>query len=171
MPQIQVVDTTRNKPEPSALPEFFSKIQKAYKDKEDKVELDNLISEYQQNREDGNAWEDLQLGLEKSNISPTKRLETQKSLNDMRKTITNRDKSLNARMGKTMKSAEERESEYQKLLDDGYPAEEAQIYVDSPPGVKQSLERNHRMEKARGIRQSPSQKESPALQDQEQAPS
>ncbi len=171
MPALQVVNTTRDKPEPTGVPEFFSKVQKAYKDKEDKVEIDNLISQYQQNRENANAWEDLQLGLEKSNVAPTKRLETQKSLNEMKKTIIEQDKALNARFGKSMKSAEEKEVEYQRLLDDDYPPEEARIYVESPPGVKQSLERNHRMEKARGIRGSSSQKEALALQDQEVASS
>lgn len=155
MPQLQVVNTTRDKPEPSQLPEFFSKLQKVYKDKEDKVEIDNLISQYQQNREDANAWEDLQLGLEKSNISPTKRLETQKSLNEMRKTITERDKALNARFGKTMMSAEEKEKQRSNLVATGYTPEEADVYLDAPPSVKNVLEKHVREEVTRKIRKLP----------------
>ena len=95
MPSLQVVDTTRDKPEPTGVQEFFSKLGKDYKDKSDRVEIGKLINEYQSNREDANAYENLQLGLEKSNIGPTKRIETQKSLNEMRKNINERDKLLN----------------------------------------------------------------------------
>lgn len=170
MPQVQVVDTTENQPEPTGLENFFSKLGKSYKDDSDRVQIGSLINEYKENRQNANAWEDLQLGLESSTISPTKRLETQRSLNEMRKQITERDKSLNAQVKKGMKTEEERQSELQRLVNDGYPEEEAQIYVDSPPSVKSSLERNHRMEKARGIRKTPTQKESPAVQDQQLTP-
>src|SRR5690348_6582129 len=95
MPSLQVVNTTQDKPEPTGVQEFFSKLGKDYKDREDRVEIGKLINEYQNNRNDANAWENLQLGLEKSNIGPTKRIETQKYLNDMRKVINERDKALN----------------------------------------------------------------------------
>lgn len=95
MPQLQVVNTTQDKPEPTGVQEFFSKLGKDYKERSDRNEIGKLISEYQNNRQDANAYENLQLGLEKSNISPSKRLETQKSLNETRKVITERDKALN----------------------------------------------------------------------------
>lgn len=158
MPQVQVVDTTENQPEPTGLESFFSKLGKSYKDDSDRVQIGNLINEYKQNREDANAWEDLQLGLESSTISPTKRLETQRNLNEMRKQITERDKALNSQVRKGMKSEEERQTEIEKLVNDGYPEEEAEIYVDSPPSVKASLERNHRMEKGRKVRQTLTEK-------------
>src|SRR3982750_882070 len=97
MPEVQFVDTTENHPDPTGVQEFFSKLGKSYRDKNDRVEIGKLIDDYKTNREDANAWENLQLGLEKSNIAPTKRLETQKSLNDMKKTIIERDKTLNAK--------------------------------------------------------------------------
>lgn len=100
MPQVQVVDTTENKPDPTGVQEFFSKLGHDYKDKGDRVEIENLIGKYQQNREDANAWEDLQLGLEKSNISPSRRLETQQNLNEIRKNVVAEDKALNAQAGK-----------------------------------------------------------------------
>jgi hypothetical protein len=96
MPQVQVVDTTENKPEPTGVEELFSKLGKSYKDKQDRVEIGGLIESYKNNRQDANAWENLQLNLEKSDISPTKRLETQKSLNEMKKNIIEKDKVLNA---------------------------------------------------------------------------
>src|SRR3982750_803373 len=81
MPEVQFVDTTENHPDPTGVQEFFSKLGKSYRDKNDRVEIGKLIDDYKTNREDANAWENLQLGLEKSNIAPTKRLETQKTLN------------------------------------------------------------------------------------------
>lgn len=169
MPQVQVVDTTENPPEPTGVEQFFSRLGKSYKDDEDRVQIGSLINEYKKNREDANAWEDLQLGLESSTISPSKRLETQKSLNEMRKQITEKDKALNAHVKKGMKTVEERSTEIQKLVNDGYPEEEAEIYVDSPPSVKASLERNHRMEKGRKVRQTLSEKNAAAAKAEAQA--
>ncbi len=167
MPSLQIVNTTRDKPEPTGVPEFFSKLSESYKEKQDQDTIGNLISEYQGNREKANAWEDLQLGLEKSNIGPTKRLQTQQRLDQIKKNIIEQDKALNSRYAKGMKSQEDREVEKQRLINDGYPEEEADIYVDSPPSVKQSLERNHRMEKARQLRKSPSQVKSEEIPQQQ----
>lgn len=144
MPSLQVVDTTRDKPEPTSVEQFFSKLGKDYREKADQAEVTNLLNKYQQNRQDANAWEDLQLGLEKSNISPTKRLQTQASLNDMRKVITERDKSLNAQVKKGMLSVEDRERQKGNLLNAGWPDYAAEIYLDAPPGVKSTMEREHK---------------------------
>lgn len=96
MPQLQVVNTTRDKPDPTGVSEFFSRLGKDYKDREDQLEIGNLLSQYQQNREQANAWEDLQLGLQKSNIGPSKRLQAQEELNAIRKNVIEKDKVLNA---------------------------------------------------------------------------
>lgn len=95
MPQIQVIDTTPRKPEPTGVEKFFSKLGKDYRDEKDRAEIGKILDEYKKNREDANAWEDLQLNLEKSDISPTRRLQTQHSLNEMRKNIVAKDKALN----------------------------------------------------------------------------
>lgn len=95
MPAPRVINTAREKPEPSRVQQFFSRLGKDYKDKEDRVEIGNLIGEYQKNRESATAWEDLQLGLQKSNIGPTKRLEAQAELNGIRKNVIENDKVLN----------------------------------------------------------------------------
>lgn len=111
MPQIQVVDTTERPPEPTGVEQFFSNLGKSYRDRADRLEIDRLIEEYKTNREDANAYENLQLGLEKSNISPTKRLQTQQNLNEMQKIILARDKALNATANKKLDTYE---SELQK---------------------------------------------------------
>ncbi len=98
MPQVQMVDTTENQPDPTGVEQFFSKLGKSYKDESDRVEIGKLLGEYKKNRNDANAWENLQLGLETSNISPTKRLQTQASLNEIKKNVIEQDKVLNARV-------------------------------------------------------------------------
>lgn len=100
MPQLQVVDTTERKAEPTGVQEFFSKLGRDYKDKADRVEIEGLLSKYQTNRDQANAWEDLQLGLEKSNISPSRRLEAQQNLNEVKKNLIAEDKELNSRASK-----------------------------------------------------------------------
>lgn len=144
MPGLQVVNTTRDKPDPTQLEQFFSKLGKDYRDKQDKADVNKLLNEYQQNRQDANAWEDLQLGLEKSNISPTKRLETQASLNEMKKVIIERDKALNAKVKQGMLSTEERARQKENLEKAGWPDYAAEIYLDAPPGVKSTMEREHK---------------------------
>ena len=105
MPQVQIVDSTENKPEPTGVEEFFSKLGKSYQDQSDRAEIGKLIDEYKANREDANAWENLQLGLEESNISPTKRLETQATLNNTKKLIIDQDKALNSKANKMKEKA------------------------------------------------------------------
>src|ERR1700727_2580419 len=115
MPQVQIVDSTPNEPEPTGVEKFFSKLGKSYQDQNDRVEIGKLLDEYRNNRDDANAWEDLQLGLEKSNVSPTKRLQTQQSLNEMRKNIIAKDKALNSQVNKGMLTQEERVRQKENL--------------------------------------------------------
>lgn len=152
MPQVQVVDTTENQPDPTGLEQFFSKLGKSYKDDADRVEIGKLINEYKQNREDANSWEDLQLGLETSTVSPTKRLETQHSLNEMKKLIIERDKAMNAKINKGILTEEEKVRQKGNLIKAGWPEYAADVYLDAPPGVKQTLEREHAALTERGLR-------------------
>jgi len=116
MPSAQVINTTRDKPDPTQIEQFFSKLGKDYRDKQDKNDVNKLLNEYQQNRQDANAWEDLQLGLEKSNISPTKRLEVQQNLNEMQKGIIQKDKALNAHVKSQYDNAQKKLEDEQKIL-------------------------------------------------------
>lgn len=152
MPKLQVVDTTQRAPEPTGVEKFFSKLGKSYKDEADRVEIGKLIDEYKTNREDANAWENLQLGLEKSNISPTKRLQTQASLNEMKKLIIEKDKALNAKVNKGILTQEEKVRQKGNLIKAGWPEHAAEQYLDAPPGVKGTLEREHAVLTERGLR-------------------
>lgn len=105
MPSLQVVDTTENKPEPTGVQEFFSKLGKSYKDQADRVEIGKLIDDYSKNRQDVDAWQNLQLNLEKSNVSPNRRLEAQKNLNEVKKNLIAQDKVLNSNAAKKQATA------------------------------------------------------------------
>lgn len=121
MPQVQVVDTTENQPEPTGVEQFFSRLGKSYRDDADRVEIGKLIQEYKTNQDNANAWEDLQLGLETSTISPSKRLETQAELNSIRKHVIERDKALNAQakvMQKAKEAEDKRKADAEKVVKD-----------------------------------------------------
>lgn len=152
MPQVQVVDLTQNEPEQTGVEQFFSRLGKSYKDESDRVEIGKILKEYQANRNDANAWEDMQFQLEQSTISPTKRLQTQESLNNMRKIITERDKALNAKVNKGILTEEEKVRQKGNLIKAGWPEYAADVYLDAPPGVKQTLEREHAALTERGLR-------------------
>ncbi len=152
MPQIQVVDTTERAPEPSGVQEFFSKLSKSYKERQDQNALDTLIKDYKANRDNANAWEDLQLGLENSTISPSRRLQTQQSLNEMKRLIIEQDKALNAKFRASAMTAEERETQKQNLIKTGMPEWEAEVYLDAPPSVKSRIQASHQEQVSRGFR-------------------
>lgn len=152
MPQIQVVDTTENKPEPSGVQEFFSNLAKSYREREEQNTIDKLINDYKSNQENANAWENLQLGLEQSSISPTRRLQTQQSLNEMKRLINERDKALNAKFRASALAGEEREAQKQNLMKTGMPEWEAEVYLDAPPGVKSRIQASHAEQVSRGFR-------------------
>lgn len=133
MPQVQVVDTTENPPEPTGVQEFFSKLGKNYQDKSDRVEIGKLIDNYKNNREDANAWEDLQLGLEQSNVSPSKRIETQKSLNEMKKNVIARDKALSDQV-KDAQNQERRRKASESLRKGGATEQQIDLYEAASVG-------------------------------------
>lgn len=107
MPAPRVIDTTRNEPEPSALPEFFSNISKSYKDESDRVKIGNILDQYKQHRNDVNAFENMQIQLESSDISPSRRIQSQKSMNEMKDKLIERDKQLNQSAYQLMKQQNE----------------------------------------------------------------
>ena len=163
MPQIQVIDSTPRKQEPSEVQQLFSKLGATYKDNEDRVKIGNMIQDYKKNREDGNAWENLQLDLETSDISPTKRLETQKSLNEIRKGVSEKDKALNDQIKSQLANIEKKDKQQKAKLDElksqssveqlylesGYEPEEAARLAkfDSPTiAVAKAKEKNKKNE-------------------------
>ncbi len=97
MPALRTVNLRRDdpdKPEPSGVEKFFTNLGKDYKERQDKAEIDNIISGYQQNRNDEHALEDLFLNIEKSNAPPTKRLQAIQSIKEGQSIVAQRDKAL-----------------------------------------------------------------------------
>jgi hypothetical protein len=66
MPQLQVVDTTPNKPEPTEVQQFFSKLSKSYQEKQEGDEIGKLLKTYQANRDDEFAIEDYMQNVQSS---------------------------------------------------------------------------------------------------------
>lgn len=152
MPQVQVVNTTRDKPEPTDVERFFTRLGKDYKDREDRVEIGKILDEYAQNRNDYEGLKKARIDLEKSNISPSRRLELIKNLNDAERNIIAKDKALNSQVNKGILSEEEKKRQKENLLKAGWPEYAADVYLDAPPGVKQALEREHVELTSRGFR-------------------
>lgn len=159
MPQLQVVDLGRGNTERTAIPDFFNNLAKAYKEREDTDTISRITEEYKKNRNDINAWEDYQLALENSDISPTRRVELQKRLNETKKVLIDRDKQLNKR-AKDLLSPEELEVKREQLRDAGFPEYDIDRYIEATPGVQQIMEREHAELVARGLRK-PRTKEQP----------
>lgn len=155
MPQVQIVNSesyeTPNRAEEN-LKTFFTKLGKDYKEKSDRDEIGKILGEHERNRKDADNFEKTQLALEKSTISPSRRLEAQKTLNETQKLIIDRDKALNAKVNKGILTEEEKQRQKGNLLKAGWPEHSADVYLDAPPGVKQTLEREHAALIERGLR-------------------
>jgi hypothetical protein len=141
MPIAQVINTARDPQQPSPVSQMFSRLQQDYKERADQDVIGGLIDQYKQNRDQAFAWEDLQLGLEKSNISPSKRLETQKSLNEMRKNIIAQDKALNEQAKKTIQESNDKKA-VESLRKSGATDEQIALYEASSEGGKTKIVEN-----------------------------
>ena len=145
MPQVQIVDSTENKPEPTGLEEFFSKLGKSFKDREDKLELDQILA-------DNKDFVSRSEALQKSNLAPTKRLQEQQYLNEVEKINIDRVKALNSKVNKGILTEEEKVRQKANLIKAGWPEHAADQYLDAPPGVKGTLEREHEYLSRHGLR-------------------
>lgn len=114
MPQVQVVDTTETPPDPTGIEKFFTRIGKEYKDREDRSQIGAILDQYMNNQQDANAWQNAQLKLEKSNISPTNRLAAQNTLNEIGKNVLERDKMLNAQAKELLQANQKKKEESEK---------------------------------------------------------
>jgi len=139
MPQIQQVNLRRDdpdKPEPTGTEKFFAMLGKEYRERQDKAEIDKIISGYQQNRQDENALEDLFLNISKSDVGPTKRLQALEEIKQGQGVVAARDKALQKKVqAKTMDDSQ-KELVKEALRRDGWPEEEATLFVNSPPSVQ-----------------------------------
>lgn len=132
----------------------FDEIQDAYKGHQERSAIDEILGEYKQNMGDAQAYEKMQMGLMQDNrIGPTKRLEMQSQLDQVQKTIIQKDKALNARYKQGIQSQKDREQAIQLQEDRGMPRYEAEAYVDGSKGVQSQIERAHQELVNRNLRQ------------------
>ncbi len=115
MPDVSFVDTRplpgKANPVEENLVNFFSRLGKDYTDKQDRVEIGKIIDQYQENRGNADAISKARFNLEKSPVSPTKRLNLQNVLNAEEKAIIEKDKALNAKTTALAVAAETKRKE------------------------------------------------------------
>lgn len=92
----RIIDLSPKPVEPSGVSKFFDTIRQGYKSSEDKSELNEILEKYKNNRENANAWEDLNLDIENSNISPSRRVQALESLRSSKKLINEEQKNIGA---------------------------------------------------------------------------
>jgi len=169
MPQVQIVENLQG-PRPPEQPNraqqnlqtFLSNIGNRYQENQDRTQINQLLQEYQQNDDEISAFRNFQVGLERSDISPSKRLGLQQRMNESEKLLIEQRKLLDKKRDQL--SGDERSRQKMNLIQAGWPEYAAEHYLDSPPGVRQALEREHIELSARGLRK-------PVQMNQEQQPS
>ncbi len=77
------------------LEKFFTNLGKDYRDKQDRVEIGNIISQYDQSKRQLNDYQNALSALDKSTISPTKRLELANSFKARQEASLENMKALN----------------------------------------------------------------------------
>ena len=95
MPQVQMVNSTVDKPEPTGVEQFFSKLSKDYADKQDRSKIGEIMKEYAQHADDVKAYSQARGSLESSDIGPTQRLAATKSLDEHENMLIKKGKLLN----------------------------------------------------------------------------
>lgn len=132
MPQIQTIDTTPRSPDPTGVEKFFSRLQQEYQQRDENQAINNLMNTYKQNKD----FEELQFGLEtNNNISPSRRLEAQKNLNQIRKGMVERDRLIAKSNEDAMKARQNQTiaSDLQRKYN--LTPEQAQAYVNNPSAL------------------------------------
>ncbi len=134
MPAPRVINPYQDKPEPTGVGAFFSKLGKDYRDMQDQQEIGNLISQYQTNREDANALEDLFLNIQQRVKSPTKQVEAIKQIKEGQSIVAERDKALNdqvkrmASQNKSIVEEQRKQKARQSLKDAGATEQQLDLY-------------------------------------------
>lgn len=145
MPQIQIIDQADEESGPRGVMGFLNKLGEVYKENKDKKTFENLLNEYQQNIQDENAYENLQLNLMKSDISPKRRLSLQGQLNQMQEGIVKKQAAFNNKVkahDKALEDVEKKKSSeaesYELLKANGLADDEAKRLskVISPANAK-----------------------------------
>ena len=112
MPSLQVVDLgDQGYKKRKGIGGFMDEVQDAYKGHQERSAIDEILGEYKQNMGEAQAYEKAQLNLMQDNrIGPTKRLEIQSQLDQVQKTVIQKDKALNAQY-KAVTKAQEKEQQ------------------------------------------------------------
>jgi len=98
MPAAQVIDLNpeyKKNPVQENLETFFTKLGKDYRDKQDRVEIGKIISQYDQSKREVNDYQNALSALDNSTISPTKRLELANSFKSRQEASLENMKALN----------------------------------------------------------------------------
>jgi hypothetical protein len=143
MPQLQVISGREETPNAAQenLEKFFTKLGKDYTDEQDRVKIGSILDKYEQNQGDAKAWEKAYLDVERSNISPTRRLQATESLNKMKDRIIEQDKALNAQV-KKLETESNKEKAADALRKSGATEEQISLYEASPVGGQTKIVEN-----------------------------
>ncbi len=140
MPQLQIVNTTRDKPDPTGVEEFFSRIGKDYKDKQDRDVIGNLLQDYEKNKEDINSLDKFETELFKSTVGPTKRLESQELIKNLRQSAIQKDKQITEYFNRQENETKEKSSQQDKI--------NKQLKIDEEKKLKQEQDVKEKQEKS-----------------------
>lgn len=162
MPQIQMIDSTPRKQEPTGVQEFFSKLASSYKEKQDEDTIGNILAEYGQNMEDARAYQTALNRLQRAPISPIRKAQEIKTLQDQERVLIERDKALNARF-KHQQELRDVELGEQTLKNAGASQQQIDLYKAAPTGGKTEVIKNVLEDIQRN--QSPEGTVSPELED------
>lgn len=129
MPDLKFVNTEAMKSPNRAeenLKTFFSNISQEYGEKQSKAILDPIWEQYGQNEDNKNRYRQASTALQKSNLSPSKRIAAQQQLNEFEKLNTETEKSLNSKVANTGKEyGKIREKSVGKYVSDSMESAEA----------------------------------------------
>ncbi len=131
MPQIQMIDSTPRKQEPTGVQEFFSKLASSYKEKQEEDTIGNILAEYGQNMEDARAYQTALNKLQRAPISPIRKAQEIKTLQDQERVLIERDKALNARF-KHQQELRDVELGEQTLKNAGASQQQIDLYKAAP---------------------------------------
>lgn len=137
MPSLQVVDLSErpaDKPEPTQVERLFSEYKKYKKERKEGEEIQKLTNRYLENKNQEGAWEKLQFDLmNNQEIGPSKRLETQAQLKEMRAQIL-KEREVLAKEAKEQKDLQVKEKGAEALRQAGATEDQIALYNAADQG-------------------------------------
>ncbi len=148
MPQVQVIDTTPTKQEPTAFERTFGGFLEANNQNKERDALEDIYKPFQE--DDNIISQAIYKTQTDARLSPTARVEQMNNLLNLKK-INNQQ----AKLSNNNLTPEEFDERIDNLVDQGFSNEEAKEYLLSTPGVQVSMDKRIADEVARGIRKKP----------------